>query len=116
MEFRISKCSTLTMKRGIKLKSEGVQLPNDEFIKNIEEGQRYKYLRILEADRFKNLEMTEKVRKEYFRRIKKTLKAKLKYCDVATAINSRAIAVIRYSAGLIKWTKHELRSIAMAIG
>ena len=44
--------------------SDGIQLPNDEFIKNIEEGEG-----------FKNLEKNVKVRKEYFCRIKKILKS-----------------------------------------
>lgn len=58
MEFGISKCATLIMKRSIISKNEGIQLPNDdESIKNIEEGEGYKYLGILEAGRFKNLEM-----------------------------------------------------------
>ena len=34
MEFEISTCATLIMKRGIISRSEGI--PNDEFIKNIE--------------------------------------------------------------------------------
>ena len=71
MEFGISKCATLIMKRSIISKSEGIQLPNDESIKNIEEGEGYKYLGILEDDGFKNLEIKKKLRKQYFRRIKK---------------------------------------------
>ena len=71
MEFGISKCATRIMKRSIISKSEGIQLPNDESIKNIEEGEGYKYLGILEDDGFKNLEIKKKMRKEYFRRIKK---------------------------------------------
>ena len=63
MEFGISKYDTLMIKRGIISKSEGIQLPNDEFIKNIEEGEGYKYLGIMEADGFKNLEMKEKLSK-----------------------------------------------------
>ena len=59
------------MKRSIISKSEGIQLQNDESIKNIEEGEGYKYLGILEDDGFKNLEIKKKMRKEYFRRIKK---------------------------------------------
>ena len=111
MEFRISKHATLTMKRGIISKSSGTHLPNEEFIKNIEEGEGCKYLGILGADRLTNLEMKEKVRKEYCCRIKKILKSNLNSGNVVTAITSRAIAVIRYSAGLIKWTKDELRTI-----
>ena len=111
MEFGISKCAVLIMKRGVLSRSEGIQLPNDELIKNIEEGEGYKYLGILESDGFKNTEMKEKIRKEYLRRIKKILKSKLNSGNVVAAINSRAVAVIRYGAGLIKWTKDELRTI-----
>ena len=77
----------------------------------MEEGDGYKYLDILEADGFKNAEMKEKVTKEYFRRVKKILKSKLNSGNVVRAINSRAVAFIRYGAGLIKWTKDELKNI-----
>ena len=39
-------CNTYNEK-GIISKSDGMQLPNDEFIKNIEEGEEYKYYRKL---------------------------------------------------------------------
>ena len=39
--------------------------------------------------------------------MKKILKSKLNSGNVVTVINSRAVAVIRYSAGLIKWTKDD---------
>ena len=51
-------------------------------MKNIEDGERYKYLGALKADKFKNLEMKEKVGKEYFGRIKKTQKSKLNSSNV----------------------------------
>ena len=63
------------------------------------------------TDRFKTLEMKEKVTKEYFRSVKKILKLKLNSSNVVTAINSRVVTVIRYSAGLIKSIKDELRTI-----
>lgn len=111
MEFGISKCATLIMKRSIISKNEGIQLPNDdESIKNIEEGEGYKYLGMLEDDGFKNLEIKKKLRKEYFRRIKKTL-SKLNSGNAVIAINSKTGAVMRYNTGLIKWKKDELRAI-----
>ena len=39
-----------------------MQLQNDDVIKNIEDGEKYKYLDILPGDGFKKLEMKEKVR------------------------------------------------------
>ena len=55
--------------------------------------------------------MKEKVRKQYFYGVKKIIKSKINSGNVVTAINIRVVAVIRYSAGLIKWTKDELRTI-----
>ena len=55
----------------------------DEVIKYIENREGYKYLSILETDGFKNLEMKEKVRKNYFRRIKKIFKSELNSGNIA---------------------------------
>ena len=65
----------------------------------------------MKAGGFKNSKMKYKVRKKCFRRIKKIRKSKVNSTNVVPAINSRAVAVIRYNAGLITWTKDELRSI-----
>ena len=40
---------------GIKSEGEGIQLPHEDFIKNIDKGGGHKYLAILEDDGFKNL-------------------------------------------------------------
>ena len=58
----------------------------DEVIKYIENREGYKYLGILETDGFKNLEMKERVRKNYFRRIKKILKSELNSGNIAEEI------------------------------
>ena len=62
MEFGISQRATLLMKRII-TRSQGIQLPNDEVIRNTEDGEGYEYLGILEADRFTKLAMKNKERK-----------------------------------------------------
>ena len=43
----------------------------------LEEKENYKYLRILEADTIKQVDMKEKVRKEYPRRMGKLLESKV---------------------------------------
>ena len=43
MEFGIEKCAVLDMKRGIKVRSEGIELADRQVIKEIEE-EGYKYL------------------------------------------------------------------------
>ena len=79
MEFGISKCATLIMKRGKLIQSEGITLPGDTVIRslNSDEEEGYKYLGVLEADDIKHGEMKEKIQKEYFRQVSKILKSKL---------------------------------------
>jgi hypothetical protein len=43
--------------------------------------------------------------------MKKILKSKLNAGNIIKAINSRAISIIRYGAGLIEWTKEELKEM-----
>ena len=45
------------------------------------------------------------------KRVRKILKSKLNGGNVISAINSRAVAVVRYGAGIIKWTKLELEEL-----
>ena len=45
-----------------------MELPNQEKIRTLGENETYKYVGILEADTIKQVEMKEKIQKEYFRR------------------------------------------------
>ena len=91
MEFGIEKCGMLIMKRGKFVKSEGIKLPNDEKIKEVDLDMGYKYLGILEADGMKDTKMKGNIGKEYLRRVRKILKSKLNGMNCITAINSRAV-------------------------
>ena len=71
MEFGIEKCAMLVIEQGKIVKSVGIELPDGKVIKSLQERESYKYLGILEADRFLGGEMKLKVSKEYFRRLKK---------------------------------------------
>ena len=51
---------------------EEVKLTNYEKLRTLGEKETYKYLGILEADTIKQVEMKEKIKKEYLRRTKKT--------------------------------------------
>ena len=46
--------------------------------------------------------MKDQTKKEYIKRVRKILKSKLNGGNVISAINSRAVAVVRYGAGIIK--------------
>ena len=91
--------------------SEGIEIPSGDRIKEIDAGNRYKYLGILEADDIKDTEMKGKIRSEYVRRVKKILKSHLNSRNVVTAINSRAVSILRYSARIIGWTEEELKNL-----
>ena len=64
----------LVMKRGKIIKLDGIELPNDKVIKSLEEGESYKYLDVLEADKVMVNEMKDKVKKEYYRRARRCWK------------------------------------------
>ena len=57
MEFGIEKCALLVMKRGKRHITDGIEQPNQEKIRTLAENETYKYLRILEADTIKQVEM-----------------------------------------------------------
>ena len=112
MGFGINKCAMLIMKRGRLTHSEGITLRENLQIRGMKENDDgYKYLGVLEVEGIKHLEMKELVRKEYFRRVKKILKSKLNGGNTIKAINSRAVSIIRYGAGIVDWTKEELQEM-----
>ena len=61
----------------------------------------YSYLDILELDEIKEQEMKIKVTAEYKRRLRLILKSKLNGKNKIQAINTWAIALLRYGAGVI---------------
>ena len=115
MEFGIEKCAMLVMKSGKRQLTDGIELPNKDKIKTLAENETYKYLRILEADTIKQAEMKEKIQKEYLRRTRKLLEAKLNSRNLIKGINTWAVPLVRYfgpfssasEINLNKWTKEQ---------
>ena len=54
-------------------------------------------------------EMKKKIEKKYLRRVRKILKSKLIVGNMFQAMNFRAVALVRYAAGMVEWTKEELQ-------
>ena len=79
-------------------------------MKNIEEGG-YKCLRILKVVVVKHEDMKGQIKKEYIRRVVNILKSKLSEGNIVSAINSRAVSIVKYGAGIICWTKKELEEL-----
>ena len=108
MEIGIRKCGLLILKRGKIVRRQGIELPNGESIKEVEE-EGYTYLGIVELE--KNKEMKEKTIEEYKRRLKLILKSKLNGKNKITAINTWVVTIFRYGAGMIECKESELKSV-----
>ena len=57
------------------------------------------------------MQMKEKVKREYVRRVRAVLGSKLNGRNKIMGINTWAIALLRYGAGILDWRKEELRSL-----
>ena len=88
-----------------------MRLPDEKKIRNLKEDESYKYLGVLEAEDFKRSETKKIIKMEYKRRVRKVLETKLNGHNLIKAINTWAIAVIRYSAPFLDWNKDELQAL-----
>ena len=109
VEFGISKCAHVTMKAGKLVSVGGMELSSGEVIPELESDKGYKYLGILEANDIMHTEMKVEIQKEYYRRVRQLTSSKLNGENTIRAIHSRAVSLVRYSAGILKWTKDELK-------
>ena len=110
MEFGLKKCGVVILKKGKLVKFDGIHLPNQEIKKEVDENG-YTYLGILELDEIKEHEMKIKVTAEYKRRLRLILKSKLNGKNKIQAINTWAVAMLRYGAGNISWKVDELKKM-----
>ena len=86
-------------------------MPDGRVIKSLQEGESYKYLGILEADKFLEEKMKLNVLKEYIRRLRKVLKSKLNGGNLVCGVNTWAVSLLRYSAAFVSWQKSEMQVI-----
>ena len=99
------------MKSGKRHLTDGIELPNQDKIRTLAENEIYKYLEIFEADTIKQVEMKNKIRKEYLRWTRKLLKTKLNNRKLLKVINTWPVLLVRYSVPFLKWTREELRQM-----
>ena len=111
MEFGIEKCATLVIEKGKIVKSVGIELLDGKVIKSLQEGESYKYLEILEADKFLEEKMKLNVSKEYIKRLRKVLKSKLNGGNLVCGVTAWTVSLLRYSAAFVSWRKSELQAI-----
>ena len=91
-------------------------MPDGKVIKSLQEGESYKYLGILEADKFLEEKMKFNVSKEYIRRIRKVLKSKLNGGNLVCGVNTWAVSLLRYSAAFVSWRKSGVQAIDRKTG
>ena len=64
-----------------------------------------------EGDGIQHCPMKEKIRKEFYRRIRMVLKSELNSANKLEAINTLAVPVVTYSFNIINWTLQELAKL-----
>ena len=93
MEIGIEKCFMLVMEEWKIVKSFGIELPDGKVIKSLQEGESYKYLGILEADKFLEEKMKLDVSKEYIGRLRKVLKSELNGGNLVRGVSTCAVSL-----------------------
>ena len=109
MKFGIKKCAMLVMKSDKRHRTDGMELPNQDKIRTLVENETYKYVGILEAGTNKQVQMKDKIQKEYLRRTRKLLETKLSSRNIIKGINTWAVPLLRYSGPFLQWTSVELK-------
>ena len=99
------------MKSGKRHLTDGMELLNQNKIRTLVENETYKYLGILEADIIKQVEMKDKIQKEYLRRTRKLLETKFSRRNHIKGINTWTVPLVRYSGLFLKWTRDELKQM-----
>ena len=87
---------------------ERLELPSRKIINKVEGG--YGYLRILDLNKVSDEEMKKQHRKEYKRSLKLIQSSKLHGRNKIMAVNIRAVTVLWYGKGALKWMKEALRN------
>ena len=91
--------------------TDGMELSNHEKIRTLVENETYKYLRILEADTIKQVQMKDKIRKKYIRRTRKLFETKLSSRNLIKGITTWAVPLVTYSGPFLKRTWDELKQM-----
>ena len=81
-------------------------------MQTLREKENYKYLEILEVDTIEQIEMKEKIRKDYLRRTWKLLETKLCNRNLIKGINTDGLLLIHDKNRLFLWRRDGRRGLA----
>ena len=105
MMFGESKCTFQMIERGVREeKGEPVEI-NGVTIKEIENGDSYRYLGIDETVVALRPLNKDKVTKEYKKRVRKMWNSELNEQNKVTTHNTFAVPIITPTVGILDWTK-----------
>ena len=111
MEFGLDKCAKASFVRGKLQKTSSINLDIDTAIRDLDPQETYRYLGVNEGDGIKHASTKEKIRKEYYQRIRLVLKTELNSKNRIEAINTLAVPVVQYSFNIINWTLADLNRL-----
>ena len=104
MSFGLDKCGRMISKRGKKIRIKSVELPKGN-IAAIQDS--YKYLGIPQTNGNHEKAARKSATAKYLQRVRQVLRSHLNVKNKVQAINTYALLVTRYPAGIINWSKEE---------
>ena len=111
MTFGLEKCAKASFKRGKLVSTGNIEISDDTAIQKLNQEDVYIYLGVDESDGIQHSKMKEKIRKEYYRRVRLILRTELNGRNKREAINSLAVPVVQHSFGIIDWKISEIKKI-----
>ena len=111
MELGLEKCAKISIIKGKMVRSSNINLNEHAHIKELSNTELYKYLRVKESSDTHQKNISEKLKKKYYRRLRMILSTELSSPNKIMAINSLAISVLSYSFGVVNWSKTDVRGI-----
>ena len=111
MTFDLEKYAKATFIREKRKYTSSMVLDTDTKVKELDQEETYKYLGIEEGDGNQHGKMKEKIRKEYYRRVRGVLQSELNAKNKLEAINTLAILAVTYRFNVVIWNLEEIKKI-----
>ena len=101
MEFGLDKCAKVTSIKGNFIPTTAAELDINTTIRELDQNESYKYLRINKGNGMQHSKMKEKIGKECYKRARAILKTELNSGNRIEAIITLAMPVVQYSFNII---------------